>query len=491
MNADIYSEIAKRTGGDVYIGVVGPVRTGKSTFIKRFMESLVLPNIENSFDRERAQDEMPQSAAGRTVMTAEPKFIPDEAVRVNLSDNVSARVRMVDCVGYMIPDAMGQTEDGGPRMVHTPWRDEPMPFAEAAEYGTRKVITDHSTVGIVVTGDGTVGEFPRQSYVSAETRVINELKVLGKPFAVIMNSADPSREESIRLATALEEEHGVPVALVSCLELSSEDVKHILEMILTEFPVKEIAVDVPAWLGALGEGHPIYESVKDGILGCGANIKRIADLKDAIRPLEDNCYVSSVALTGVDLGSGKARVSVNMPEELYYKTLGELTGFEITGEDTLVGLLRELSEMKRSYDKISKALNDVNNVGYGIVMPDVSELTLFEPEVIKQNGGYGVKLKASGPSIHMIKANIETEINPIVGTEVQAEELVERLKGEFEASPEALWESNIFGKTLSSLVSDGLDSKLSHMPPEARERLGQTLEKAINEGSGGLICIIL
>jgi stage IV sporulation protein A len=343
MNADIYTEIAKRTGGDIYIGVVGPVRTGKSTFIKRFMESLVLPNIENAYDRERAQDEMPQSAAGKTVMTAEPKFIPDEAVRVSLNDNVSARVRMVDCVGYMIPDAMGQLEDGGPRMVHTPWRDEPMPFSEAAEYGTRKVITDHSTVGIVVTGDGTVGEFPRQSYVSAEARVINELKALGKPFAVIMNSADPSREESIRAATALEEEYGVPVALVSCLELSSEDVKHILEMILKEFPVREIAVDVPAWLCALGDTHPIYQSVRDGIIECGANVRRIADLSDAVKPLEENCYVYSATVSAVDLGSGKARVSVNMPDELYYKTLGELTGFDITGEDTLVGLLRELS----------------------------------------------------------------------------------------------------------------------------------------------------
>ena len=491
MNADIYTEIAKRTGGDIYIGVVGPVRTGKSTFIKRFMESLVLPNIENAYDRERAQDEMPQSAAGKTVMTAEPKFIPDEAVRVSLNDNVSARVRMVDCVGYMIPDAMGQLEDGGPRMVHTPWRDEPMPFSEAAEYGTRKVITDHSTVGIVVTGDGTVGEFPRQSYVSAETRVINELKVLGKPFAVIMNSADPSREESIRLATALEEEYGVPVALVSCLELSSEDVKHILEMILKEFPVREIAVDVPAWLCALGDTHPIYQSVRDGIIECGANVRRIADLSDAVKPLEENCYVYSATVTDVDLGSGKARVSVNMPDELYYKTLGELTGFDITGEDTLVGLLRELSEMKKSYDKIAKALSEVENEGYGIVIPDVSELSLEEPQVIKQNGGYGVRLKASGPSIHMIKANIETEINPIVGTEAQAEELVTRLKGEFEASPEALWKSNIFGKTLSSLVSDGLESKLAHMSPDARERLGDTLEKVINEGSGGLICIIL
>ena len=491
MNSNIYRDIAERTGGNIYIGVVGPVRTGKSTFIKRFMENLVLPNIENNFDRERARDEMPQSAAGKTVMTAEPKFIPDEAVEIVLSDNARLSVRMVDCVGYIVPEAMGHIENGGPRMVSTPWREEPMPFTEAAEYGTRKVITDHSTIGVVVTTDGTIGDIGRQNYVEAEKRIISELKAMGKPFAVIMNSADPSRDESIRLATEIEREYGVPVALVNCLELNSEDIKHILEMILMEFPIRQISVDIPLWLCALGDDHPIYVSVKDSVLASASEIRKIADVKGAFDGITENEYIESGVITEIDLGTGDARLNIRLPQELYYKTLGEMTGFEITGEETLVGLLRELSEMKKKYDKIAKALDDVNENGYGIVTPDLSELTLDEPEIVKQNGGYGVKLKAGGPSIHMIKARIETEINPIVGTEAQSEELVKRMTEEYGSDPSKIWESNIFGKTLHELVSDGLTSKLEHMPPEARERLSETLEKVINEGSGGLICIIL
>ncbi len=491
MNASIYRDIAERTEGNIYIGVVGPVRTGKSTFIKRFMENLVLPNIENAFDRERAKDEMPQSAAGKTVMTAEPKFIPDEAVEIVLSDNARLSVRMVDCVGYIVPEAMGHIENGGPRMVSTPWRDEPMPFTEAAEYGTRKVITDHSTIGVVVTTDGTIGEIGRQNYVEAEKRIVNELKTMGKPFAVIMNSADPSRDESIRLATEIEKEYGVPVALVNCLELNSEDIKHILEMILMEFPIRQVSVDIPLWLCALGDDHPIYLSVKDSVLDCADGIRKIADVKSAFDKLSENEYIELGSVTEIALGSGEARLNIRMPEELYYKTLGDMTGFEITGEETLVGLLRELSEMKKKYDKISKALDEVNESGYGIVTPDLSELTLDEPEIVKQNGGYGVRLKAGGPSIHMIKARIETEINPIVGTEAQSEELVKRMTEEYGSDPSKLWDSNIFGKTLHELVSDGLSSKLEHIPPEARDRLSETLEKVVNEGSGGLICIIL
>ena len=360
MNSNIYRDIAERTGGNIYIGVVGPVRTGKSTFIKRFMENLVLPNIENNFDRERARDEMPQSAAGKTVMTAEPKFIPDEAVEIVLSDNARLSVRMVDCVGYIVPEAMGHIENGGPRMVSTPWREAPMPFTEAAEYGTRKVITDHSTIGVVVTTDGTIGEIGRQNYVEAEKRIVNELKEMGKPFAVIMNSADPSRDESIRLATEIEKEYGVPVALVNCLELNSEDIKHILEMILMEFPIRQISVDVPLWLCALGDDHPIYVSVKDSVLASASEIRKIADVKGAFDGITENEYIESGVITEIDLGTGDARLNVRLPQELYYKTLGEMTGFEITGEETLVGLLRELSEMKKKYDKIASALEEVN-----------------------------------------------------------------------------------------------------------------------------------
>lgn len=491
MNTSIYRDISERTGGDIYIGVVGPVRTGKSTFIKKFMETLILPNITDHFDKERTRDEMPQSAAGKTVMTAEPKFVPDEAVEVTLADNASMRVRMIDCVGYIVPEALGSVENGGPRMVHTPWQTEPMPFSDAAEYGTRKVITDHSTIGIVVTTDGSIGEISRDNYIDAEKRVISELKAINKPFAIVMNSADPSREESIRIATQLENDTGVPVALVNCLELNTEDIKHILEMILMEFPVREISVDMPAWISALENDHPLVSSVRQTILTQAETITKIGDISSAFAPVTENEYIDSANVVGTNLGNGTASVSVRMPDKLYYKTLGELTGFDINGEEELVGLLRDLSHIKVEYDKISSALREVSETGYGIVTPDITELTLEEPEIIHQPGGYGVKLKASGPSIHMIRANIETEISPIVGSEQQSADLVKMLLHEFEEDPSKLWESNIFGKTLHELVSDGLHAKLDHMSSESRAKLSETLQRVINEGSGGLICIIL
>lgn len=491
MNTNIYRDIAERTGGNIYIGVVGPVRTGKSTFIKKFMETLVLPNIPDRFDRERARDEMPQSAAGKTVMTAEPKFIPDEAVGITLADNARLNVRMIDCVGYIVPDALGHIENGGPRMVHTPWQEEPMPFTEAAEIGTRKVITDHSTVGIVVTTDGTVGEIPRANYEDAEARVIKELKAINKPFAVIMNSADPSRDESIALANSIEKEYRVPVALVNCLELNTEDIKHILEMILLEFPVREIAVDIPGWITALGDDHPLAASVKASVLECAEKVTRAGDIAQAFAPLAENEFIESAGVTETDLGSGRARIGIRLPEKLYYRTLGELTGFDITGEESLIGLLRDLSAVKKEYDRIADALHDAGEKGYGIVTPDVTELKLEEPEIIRQPGGYGVKLRASGPSLHLIRADIETEISPIIGSEQQSEDLVKMLTHEFEEDPAKLWESNMFGRSLRELITDGLHAKLDRMPDEARTRLGETLGKVINEGSGGLICIIL
>ncbi len=491
MNSNIYKDIAERTGGNIYIGVVGPVRTGKSTFIKKFMETLVLPNIADKYDRERAKDEMPQSAAGKTVMTAEPKFIPDEAVEVCLADNSKLNVRMIDCVGYIVPEALGHIENGGPRMVNTPWQSEPMPFTDAAEIGTRKVINDHSTIGIVVTTDGTIGEIPRDNYREAEERVVSELKAINKPFAIIMNSADPSSEESIRLATAKEKEYGVPIALVNCLELNTEDIKHILEMILLEFPIKEIAVDVPSWISALEPDHKLVTSVRASVLECAEKVGKIGDISEAFSTLDENEYITAADIGQIDLGSGKARLNVRLPEELYYKTLGELTGFNITGEESLISLLKELSDVKKKYDKIKSALSEVNEKGYGIVTPDIAELKLEEPTIIHQPSGYGVRLKASGPSIHMIRADIETEINPIVGSEQQSEELVKFLLSEFEEDPAGLWNSNIFGKTLHELVSEGVHAKLDHMPEEARNRLSETLERAINEGSGGLICILL
>ncbi len=491
MNTSIYRDIAERTGGNIYIGVVGPVRTGKSTFIKKFMETLVLPNIEDKFDRERARDEMPQSAAGKTVMTAEPKFIPDEAVEIILSDNAKLRVRMIDCVGYIVPDALGHIENGGPRMVHTPWQAEPLPFTDAAEIGTRKVINDHSTIGIVVTTDGTIGEIPRENYEEAETRVISELKAINKPFAIIINSADPSNEDSIRLATSIEKNSGVPVALVNCLELNTEDIKHILEMILLEFPVKEISIDLPDWLSALEPEHKLVSSIRSSVLECASNVNKIGDITEAFSSLSNNEFILTSSVSEINLGSGCGKVAVKLSDELYYKTLGELTGFEINNEEELIRLLRELSDIKHEYDKIAFALHEVNEKGYGIVTPDINELKLEEPTIIHQPGGYGVKLKASGPSIHMIRADIETEINPIVGSEQQSEDLVKFLLHEFEEDPTKLWDSNIFGKTLHELVTEGLHSKLAHMPDDARKKLSETLQRVINEGCGGLICIIL
>ena len=491
VSSSIYADIAERTGGDIYIGVVGPVRTGKSTFIKKFMETLVLPNIADAHEKERARDEMPQSAAGRTVMTTEPKFVPDEAVSISMSDNASMRVKMVDCVGYIVPDALGHVENGGPRMVNTPWSEEPMPFENAAEIGTRKVICDHSTVGVVVTTDGTVGEIPRQNYVEAEGRVIKELKAMNKPFVIVINSSMPENEESIRMALAAEEKYGVPVALVNCLELNGEDIRHILEMLLLEFPVKEIGVELPTWMSALDPDYGLVVSVREAVLKAAESVSKTGDIHDAFVSLSENEFIKSASVTKIDLGTGKAVIDVKLEDGLYYKTIGELTGLEITDDVSLVNLLGDLSATKKKYDKVASALEDVERSGYGIVTPEIADLRLEEPEIIKQPGGYGVKLRAGGPSIHMIKADIETEINPIVGTASQSEDLVKFLMKEFEGDPTKIWDSNIFGKTLHELVNEGLHAKLSHMPEDARMKLSETLQRIINEGSGGLICIIL
>ena len=487
----IYKDIAERTGGDIYVGVVGPVRSGKSTFIKRFMEAVVLPNIGEGYSKERARDELPQSAAGKTVMTTEPKFIPEEAVPVRLEENAEMRVRMIDCVGYLIPEAMGAIEDGQPRMVRTPWRQEPIPFAEAAETGTHKVISEHSTIGMVVTTDGSIGEIPRSSYVEAEERVVKELKELGKPFAVILNSANPESDASRRLAMELEESYGVPVALVSCLELDAEDIHHILGMILEEFPVSEIVIKLPKWMTALPETHRIASSVRASVKHCAEQVQRIGDVREAFSEIKENEYVSALSIERIDLGSGCAELALHMKEELYYGVIGELTGFDVSGERELIALLQELSRVKADYDKVSEALAQVRETGYGIVMPEVEDLRLEEPQIVKQAGGYGVKLRAGAQSVHMIRANIEAEINPMVGTEQQSEDLVRYMLKEFEEDPKSIWSSKMFGKSLYELINEGLHTKLEHMPEESRQKLSETLERIINEGSNGLICILL
>jgi stage IV sporulation protein A len=490
-DTSIYKDISARTGGDIYIGVVGPVRTGKSTFIRRFMETAVLPNITEEYEEKRARDEMPQSAAGKTVMTTEPKFVPDEAVNVTLGGKSTMRVKMVDCVGYIVPDALGAIEDGSPRMVKTPWREEAMPFGEAAELGTRKVINDHSTIGVLVTTDGTIGEIGRNAYIEAEERVAEELNKINKPFVIVLNSATPESAESERLAYELEEKYNAPVALVNCLELDRADIESILEMVLLEFPVREISVKLPGWVYALESEHKIRRSITDSILESAEEVRKIGDIKKSFEQLVENEYVTNVNTANINLGNGNAEILAELADGLFYKTVGEMTELEIENEEQLISQMIEMARIKREYEKVEQALRDVEERGYGIVTPRLEDLKLEEPEITKQQGSYGVKLKASAPSVHMIKATIQTELNPIVGTEQQSEELIKFMLREFEEDPKKIWESNMFGTSLYELINEGLNSKLAQIPHEARLKFGDTLQKLINEGSGGLICIIL
>lgn len=487
----IYQDIAERTGGDVYVGVAGPVRSGKSTFIKRFMETLVLPNITDAGARERARDELPQSAGGKTVMTTEPKFIPEEAVPVTLGGGAQMRMRLIDCVGYLIPGAMGSEEDGKTRLVHTPWQEEPMPFAEAAELGTHKVISEHSTIGMLVTADGSFGELPRDSYVEAEERIVRELKELGKTFAVILNSAHPGDRETQALALSLEEKYEAPVALVDCLDLDEEDVRHVMGLLLDEFPIREIRVGLPAWVTALDRNHRVRTAIRSAMSKGAEAVGKMGELPRFLEALSSCEYLSEATLLRREMGKGSVAIGVSVPQPLYFETVSELTGIRVAGEEELITTMRELAEVKKKYDKISEALREVGENGYGIVMPSVDDLRLEEPQIVKQAGGYGVRLRAGAESIHLIRANIEAEINPVVGTEQQSEDLVKYLLREFEENPRSIWESNLFGKSLYELMNEGLHSKLAHIPAESRKKLSETLERIVNEGSNGLICILL
>jgi len=491
MNNNIYSDIAKRTGGDIYVGVVGPVRTGKSTFIKHFMDTLVIPNIEDEFERRRANDELPQSAGGKTVMTTEPKFVPNDGVEITVANNIRFRVRMVDCVGYMVPGALGDTESGEMRMVNTPWSESPLPFSEAAEIGTRKVICDHSSIGVVITTDGTIGELTRSAYIDAEQRVIAEMKAQNKPFVIVLNSARPDSEGSHALAIELEEKYKAPVALVNCLELDAEDIRAILELVLLEFPIEEIGVELPRWMQGLDDSHWLSEKIYSDIIAAAENIYCAKDIEEAFSELEESEEIDGFSVDSIELGCGKGTVSVKIKDGLYYRILEELTGVSIENEAELLSVIGELSDIKKKWDKVAPAIESVYDSGYGIVSPDPDELRFEEPRIVKQGSGCGVKLSASAPSIHMIRANIETELNPIVGSEARSEELVNYLMREFEEEPQRIWESDIFGKSLLELVNEGLNTKLENMPTEARLKLADTLERIINEGSGGLICILL
>ncbi|MBR7142108.1 MAG: stage IV sporulation protein A [Clostridia bacterium] len=486
----VYRDIANRTDGDIYIGVVGPVRVGKSTFIKRFMEKLVLPNIESPYTRDRAQDELPQSAAGKTIMTTEPKFIPEEAVEILVDRHARLNVRMIDCVGYVIPAAYGVMENEMPRMVRTPWSENELPFEQAAEIGTRKVINEHATIGVVITTDGSFGEIPRQEFEGAEERVVEELKKIGKPFAVVVNSADPHGEKACALAAQLKEKYGVAVLPLDCRGLESEDIACVLRAILYEFPVREIGFKLPCWFWALGEEHWYRRQVTETLKTCGERIHRIGDVSAAFEQEEEEVPVS-LSVERVELGSGCAVVRVEAPSGMYYQLLGEVTGLEIRDEADLMRNMKEMAEMKEKYGRIAEAMEMLDESGYGIVSPSIEELSLEEPQIMQQNGAYGVRLRASAPSVHLIRANIQTEVSPIVGTEKQSEDLIRFLLDEFEEDPQKIWESNIFGKSLHELVSEGLNTKLNHMPEDARRKLADTLEKIINEGSNGLLCIIL
>ena len=487
----IYDDIAQRTNGDIYIGVVGPVRTGKSTFIKRFMETLVIPNIENVYRRERARDELPQSGSGRTIMTSEPKFVPEEAVRVDMDDGAAFSVRLIDCVGYLIPGASGQSEDDQPRMVTTPWVDHDIPMSQAAELGTRKVIAEHSTIGIVVTTDGTVSDIPREDYLEAENRVITELKELGKPFLVLLNSAYPDSERARAIQTDIMERYDITCMRVNCLELGEEDVTSIIKGVLYEFPVKELDLFLPPWVDALPGNHPIKEGLYTAIREGTTSMRRVRDVENAISAIGACEVVNSARVTAIDLGAGKACGSLELPRSLFYNTISAQSGFSIADDGDLMSLLTSLASVKREYDKVAEAVAQVRETGYGIVAPAPEELRLEEPEIVRQGGRYGVRLKASAPSIHMIRADIETEVSPIVGSEKQSEEMVSFLLQEFEGDTARIWESNIFGKSFHDLVNEDLNTKLKRMPEDAREKLRETLQRVINEGSGGLICIIL
>ena len=488
---NIYADISKRTEGNIYIGVVGPVRSGKSTFIKRFMETLVIPNIENDFVRDRAVDELPQSSGGKTIMTTEPKFIPEEAIHIKLAENASMNVRMIDCVGYIVPSSLGYIENEQPRMVSTPWFEEAIPFNMAAEIGTRKVIADHSSIGLVITTDGSISDIPRSEYEEAEERVISELKEIHKPFAVLLNCVNPNTSAAKELRTLLEEKHSVPVVATSCLDLREDDIKEVLRSVLYQFPVKEVCVDIPGWISALEKNHWLKSSVYGHIQSAARTVAHVRDVLPAFAALIDCAHIDAHKIEDIDLGRGSVKMSVSVHTSLFYTILGEATGIEIDGESGLMPTMIELAQIKKAYDKIRSALEEVSATGYGIVMPGLEELTLEEPQIVSQGGKYGVKLRASAPSIHMMRADITTEISPIVGSEKQSEELVMFLLNDFTENPEKIWNSNIFGTSLHQLVNEGLRNKLYRMPSDARIKLQETIERIINEGCSGLVCIIL
>ncbi|MGE5677931.1 MAG: stage IV sporulation protein A [Pseudomonadota bacterium] len=488
---DVYRDIAERTEGSIYIGVVGPVRTGKSTFIKRFMDLLVLPNMDNEFKRERTRDELPQSANGKTIMTTEPKFVPNEPIELVLRDNAKFKVRLVDCVGYLVEGALGHLEENSPRMVNTPWFENRIPFEEAAEIGTRKVIADHSTIGLVVTTDGSITDLPRRSYIEAEERVIKELKELEKPFIIVLNSAKPKAQETVELREALETKYSTPVIVVDALKMEMEDLDRILEKVLFEFPAREINFHMPRWMDTLELSHWLKKGIIDNIRTNLNEVNRIRDVDDAVKGFDGAANIKAVVISDMRLGEGVVNITIEMEDGLFYRILGEVSGYDLEGDYQLVSLIRDLAQSKREYDKVRSAIGDVKEFGYGMVAPSVDEIKLEEPVIVKQGNKFGIRLRANAPALHLIKTNVETEIAPIVGTEKQSEEFIKYFMEEFENNPQKIWESNMFGKSLYDMVKEELQGKLYKMPDDIQNKLQLTLQKVVNDNKGSLICIII
>ena len=484
----IYGDIAGRTGGDVYIGVVGPVRTGKSTLIKRIMEQLVIPGIEDPYRKERARDELPQSGSGKTIMTSEPKFIPEEAAEISPDGKTRLRVRMIDSVGYMIPGAVGAEEDGTPRMVTTPWYDYEIPMTQAAELGTKKVMQEHCSIGLVVTTDGSITDIPREDYLEAEKKAIQDMRKTGKPFLIIINSRNPSGEPARIVRDHIRKEYGILPEIADCQSLDTDDISGLLKALLYAFPMSELRVHLPRWLDALEENHPVKSVLYQALLQRAGEIGNLSQAEERLQQLQELEQVQDYSLRSVDLADGSVACTIVLPEQIYYEVLSGKAGMTIENDAQLLSLLMELAEAKREYDKIADALAAVKATGYGVVQPTAEDMKLEKPEIIRKGGAFGVKLKAGAPSIHMMRVDIDTEINPMVGDEKQSRDLIAHLTGE---DPENLWQSNIFGKSVYDLIREGLNSKLMQLPAEVRGKFRGTLTRIVNEGATGLICLIL